>query len=527
MNIKQEKLEELTHVDQISVKMEPTDQELEQQSLNELLTSNSIPMDSKPFENPESEIEKDADDEQCPMEEVATVAADEAEADDEEDDEEEEDEEDEVTITINDVKGTPPSSFPYAPVNLNITKRSAAFAPSGQVTATSGSGVAKPKPGFDIDAPGQFNGQSIYDVNLDTLDDKPWRKPGADITDYFNYGFTEDTWKIYCERQKRLRGENGLETELGDRIERGDRERNLRGDRERLTQNSLQRDTNGGNNIVLRTFVSAHLNHRDRERDRDREHQLTGQAPPVPAANGLFPNVTVKNEIGNITGPSINENSKYAAGAMGIKKAGPPPGRKICGAIEVIGAGAQAVPTGSSPISVTPNTGSLQPPGPHVMRRPDMHGMGPPPPLPPSGPYGAPPPSFSMDYSNQSNEMHSIGFQSGPSGSSDYMGNRFDMNSVPAMENSNQFDNEANMYRDDTDERGRDYGFSRNAPNVGRVHMNRDYDGGYRGRQGPISNYRNDNYDKDRSRDKDRDGTRRRDRERSERDRDREKRRKT
>lgn len=30
---------------------------------------------------------------------------------------------------------------------------------------------------------------------------------GADVTDYFNYGFTEDTWKLYCEKQKRLRGE--------------------------------------------------------------------------------------------------------------------------------------------------------------------------------------------------------------------------------------------------------------------------------------------------------------------------------
>ena len=28
---------------------------------------------------------------------------------------------------------------------------------------------------------------------------------GADITDYFNYGFTEDTWKQYCEKQRRLR----------------------------------------------------------------------------------------------------------------------------------------------------------------------------------------------------------------------------------------------------------------------------------------------------------------------------------
>lgn len=31
------------------------------------------------------------------------------------------------------------------------------------------------------------------------------RTIGADITDYFNYGFTEDTWKQYCEKQRRLR----------------------------------------------------------------------------------------------------------------------------------------------------------------------------------------------------------------------------------------------------------------------------------------------------------------------------------
>lgn len=30
---------------------------------------------------------------------------------------------------------------------------------------------------------------------------------GADITDYFNYGFTEDTWKQYCEKQRRMRME--------------------------------------------------------------------------------------------------------------------------------------------------------------------------------------------------------------------------------------------------------------------------------------------------------------------------------
>ncbi|KAF7690121.1 pre-mRNA 3'-end-processing factor FIP1 isoform X2 [Silurus meridionalis] len=37
------------------------------------------------------------------------------------------------------------------------------------------------------------------------LEEKPWRRPGADLSDYFNYGFNEDTWKTYCDKQRRLR----------------------------------------------------------------------------------------------------------------------------------------------------------------------------------------------------------------------------------------------------------------------------------------------------------------------------------
>ncbi|KAG7316745.1 hypothetical protein KOW79_020286 [Hemibagrus wyckioides] len=37
------------------------------------------------------------------------------------------------------------------------------------------------------------------------LEEKPWRKPGADLSDYFNYGFNDDTWKSYCDKQRKLR----------------------------------------------------------------------------------------------------------------------------------------------------------------------------------------------------------------------------------------------------------------------------------------------------------------------------------
>ena len=34
-------------------------------------------------------------------------------------------------------------------------------------------------------------------IDFDALEEKPWEKPGADPSDYFNYGFDENTYKIY------------------------------------------------------------------------------------------------------------------------------------------------------------------------------------------------------------------------------------------------------------------------------------------------------------------------------------------
>lgn len=57
----------------------------------------------------------------------------------------------------------------------------------------------------EFESVGTINGVPAHEFSIDSLDEKPWRKPGADITDYFNYGFNEDTWRSYCERQKRMR----------------------------------------------------------------------------------------------------------------------------------------------------------------------------------------------------------------------------------------------------------------------------------------------------------------------------------
>ncbi len=69
--------------------------------------------------------------------------------------------------------------------------------------------------------------KTAFDTDLDTLPDQPWKKPRVDISDYFNYGLTESSWKViscsaifspaisffvqnYCERQLRNRMEQGF-----------------------------------------------------------------------------------------------------------------------------------------------------------------------------------------------------------------------------------------------------------------------------------------------------------------------------
>lgn len=58
--------------------------------------------------------------------------------------------------------------------------------------------------GIDINAVGEYDGKPINELPMDSFEDKPWRKPGADITDYFNYGFDELTWSAYCSKQDKL-----------------------------------------------------------------------------------------------------------------------------------------------------------------------------------------------------------------------------------------------------------------------------------------------------------------------------------
>ncbi|KAL0242744.1 hypothetical protein GEMRC1_005307 [Eukaryota sp. GEM-RC1] len=54
-------------------------------------------------------------------------------------------------------------------------------------------------------APHPQSHKTIYDFDIDQDPEKAWRNPGADVSDYFNYGFTEETWRLYCQRQANFR----------------------------------------------------------------------------------------------------------------------------------------------------------------------------------------------------------------------------------------------------------------------------------------------------------------------------------
>ncbi|CAR24090.1 cleavage polyadenylation factor subunit FIP1 [Lachancea thermotolerans CBS 6340] len=62
-------------------------------------------------------------------------------------------------------------------------------------------------PAIDLNAVGKLGDQPITDIDPEVLKEKPWRQPGANISDYFNYGFNEQTWMEYLHKQEKLRAE--------------------------------------------------------------------------------------------------------------------------------------------------------------------------------------------------------------------------------------------------------------------------------------------------------------------------------
>ncbi|XP_013984816.1 pre-mRNA 3'-end-processing factor FIP1 isoform X1 [Salmo salar] len=265
----------------------------------------------------------------------------------EEEEDSDSDDDDDVKVTIGNIKTGAPS---YMGTGMNLSLKPARGYASAAIKLQS--------KGIDIETLGAFNGAPVVEVEMDIFEDKPWRKPGADLSDYFNYGFNEETWKGYCERQRRL--QLGLEPSAPLSFE---------------------------NKITVQQGRATTL-----EKDTEPSSIKPDYKPDFLPASVL-------------------------ALAANRLKAGPPPNRKLGGTIDVIGGQTGAIRRvegrrremqEQNPIQVLGDHGNKvqplvppsgpPPPLPLPMGMPPPHFLHPPPPVsgmpPPLHPPGIPPPSI-------------------------------------------------------------------------------------------------------------------------------------
>ncbi|RLO03765.1 hypothetical protein DYB28_007714, partial [Aphanomyces astaci] len=124
-----------------------------------------------------------------------------------EDDEDELEEEDEgIAIVLKDSTASP--SKPQLRFTRGDNRYVRGDHVSPQLQPASRAGNEQFDPSFDeLALLGMGGRRTAFDVDIDVLEDKPWRKPGVDISDYFNYGFDETTWREYCIKQQQNRRE--------------------------------------------------------------------------------------------------------------------------------------------------------------------------------------------------------------------------------------------------------------------------------------------------------------------------------
>lgn len=106
------------------------------------------------------------------------------------------------------VSGTASTSTSQPSGIAVATTTDATESANAEVTAESKASIAAPATGtIDLNAEGTYEGEPITSVDPEVLKEKPWRQPGANLSDYFNYGFNESTWMEYLHRQEKLQQE--------------------------------------------------------------------------------------------------------------------------------------------------------------------------------------------------------------------------------------------------------------------------------------------------------------------------------
>ncbi|XP_042504824.1 FIP1[V]-like protein isoform X2 [Macadamia integrifolia] len=56
--------------------------------------------------------------------------------------------------------------------------------------------------------------KTVFDIDIDSFEEKPWKQPGVDTADFFNFGLDEEKWKGYCRRLEQFRLEAAMQSKI-------------------------------------------------------------------------------------------------------------------------------------------------------------------------------------------------------------------------------------------------------------------------------------------------------------------------
>ncbi|XP_021996767.1 FIP1[V]-like protein isoform X2 [Helianthus annuus] len=65
--------------------------------------------------------------------------------------------------------------------------------------------------GLDFTLPSH---KTIFEVDIDGFEEKPWRLQGVDVSDFFNFGMNEESWKEYCKQLDQHRLEATMQSKI-------------------------------------------------------------------------------------------------------------------------------------------------------------------------------------------------------------------------------------------------------------------------------------------------------------------------
>ncbi|XP_047945439.1 FIP1[V]-like protein [Salvia hispanica] len=87
----------------------------------------------------------------------------------------------------------------WRPAGMKGTLPQKGFNPPAWGVNSAGHGYGS---GLDFTLPSH---KTIFEVDIDGFEEKPWKLPGIDVSDFFNFGLNEDSWRDYCKQLEQLR----------------------------------------------------------------------------------------------------------------------------------------------------------------------------------------------------------------------------------------------------------------------------------------------------------------------------------